>query len=41
MTLFDKITFVVGCLFFGGWALLGTFFYCKAGYDFIVSTILK
>lgn len=39
MKLFDKITFAVGGLFVGGWCLLGTFFYCKAIYDFIISTI--
>lgn len=39
MKLFDKITFVVGILFFGGWCLLGTFYYFKAIYDFIIFMI--
>lgn len=25
----------IGCIFFGGWALLGTIFYVKAIIDFI------
>ena len=31
----DKLTKVVGYVFFGGWALVGTFFYIKAIVNFI------
>ena len=31
----NKITKFVGCIFFGGWALLGIIFYIKAIIDFI------
>lgn len=39
MKMFDKITFMLGTIFFGGWVLLGTFFYCKAVIDFILSIV--
>jgi len=31
----EKLTKIVGCTFFGGWALLGTIFYIKAVIEFI------
>jgi len=37
--LFDKITWTVGILFFGGWALGNVFFFCKALYDFIIKLL--
>ena len=33
--MFDKLTAFIGVVFFGGWALAGTFFYVKAFIDFI------
>lgn len=34
--MFEKITKIVGILFFGGWILTGTFFYIKAIIDFLI-----
>lgn len=35
-SIFEKITKIVGFLFFGGWILTGTFFYIKAVIDFLI-----
>lgn len=32
----NRVTKVIGCIFFNGWALLGAIFYIKAIIDFIV-----
>ncbi len=32
----NRITKFFGCIFFGGWALLGTIFYIKAVIDFML-----
>jgi hypothetical protein len=31
----NRITKAIGCIFFGGWVLLGTIFYIKAIIDFV------
>ena len=34
--IFEKVTLIVGTMFFGGWVLLGTFFYIRAVIDFLI-----
>ena len=34
--IFDCITFAVGYLFFGGWAILGSIFYIRACIEFLM-----
>lgn len=37
MKLFDRITLLIGVLFFGSWIVCETFFYVKAIYDFVIT----
>jgi hypothetical protein len=39
--IFDKITTVVGCVFFGAWAIGGTYYFCKAVVEFIFRNCIK
>lgn len=36
-SVFDKITVVVGCVFFGTWCITGVYYYCKSVVEFMLS----
>lgn len=35
--IFDKMTVVAGCVFFGAWGIASVYYFCKAVVEFILS----